>query len=256
MMIVAGLASLALAQTTGSIFGRASDPSGAVVAGAGISVTNQATGQPRQATTDGQGEYSLPLLPVGTYSVSGEKQGFEKVTQRNVVVPVNTNVRVDLRFAVGKVTEVVEAVGGAEIVETRSSTLGKVIEERKIRELPLNDRNFLNFATLQPGVIPAAEITSNNTPAFSCGVRSVFHVNGLRQQSNNFLLDGADNNEPFLGTCMVSPSPDALEEFKIQTNLYSAEFGGGGSVVNIITKGGSNDLHGTVYEFFRNDVFD
>ncbi|MGH9555348.1 MAG: carboxypeptidase regulatory-like domain-containing protein [Terriglobales bacterium] len=257
LLVLTCLPSPVHSQTTGSIFGRATDPSGAVVAGADSSITNPATGQSRQATTDGQGEYSLPLLPVGTYSVTGEKQGFEKVTQRNVVVPVNTNVRVDLGFAMGKVTEVVEAVGGAEIVETRSSALGKVIEERKIRELPLNDRNFLNLATLQPGVVPASEITSNNTPEFSGGVGKVFQVNGLRLQSNNFLLDGADNNEPFLGTAMASPSPDALEEFKIQTNLYSAEFGGGGgSIVNIITKGGSNDWHGSVYEFFRNDVFD
>ncbi|HSA93318.1 MAG TPA: carboxypeptidase regulatory-like domain-containing protein [Terriglobales bacterium] len=251
------LTSTTFAQTTGSIFGRAADPSGAVVAGASVTVTNQATGQSRQATTDANGEYNVPLLPVGTYSVTGDKQGFEKFTQRTVVVPVNTNVRVDMTFAVGKVTEAVEVVGGAEIVETRSSTLGKVIDERKIRELPLNDRNFLNFATLQPGVVPAAEITSNNTPDTGGGVNKAFQVNGLRLQSNNFLLDGVDNNEPFLGTAMASPSPDALDEFKIQTSLYSAEFGGGGgSIVNIITKGGTNEWHGVVYEFFRNDALD
>lgn len=252
-----GISTMATAQTTGSIFGKATDASGAVVAGATVSVTSQETGLTRQSTTGSDGQYNFPLLPVGTYTVTAEKQGFEKATQRNVVLPVNTNVRVDLALEVGKVTESIEVRGGAAVVETRSSTLGKVVDERRIVELPLNDRNFLNFATLQPGVVPAAEITSNNTPEFSGGVAKVFQVNGLRLQSNNFLLDGADNNEPFLGTAMASPSPDALEEFKIQTNLYSAEFGGGGgSIVNIITKGGTNNWHGNVYEFFRNDIFD
>ncbi len=247
----------AAAQTTGVIVGKASDASGALVAGAVVSATNLATNVSRQSVTDEEGQYVLTLVPVGIYTVSAEKQGFEKFVAENIEVHVNESVRVDISLVVGQVNEVVTVQVPTAVVETRNATLGKVVDERKITELPLNERNFLNLATLQPGVVPAMEITSNNTPAFSGGVRAVFQVNGLRLQSNNFLLDGADNNEPFLGTAMATPSPDALSEFKILTNSFSAEFGGGGgSIVNIITRSGSNTFHAGVYEFFRNDVLD
>ena len=247
----------ASAQTTGSMVGKATDPSGAVVPGAIVKATNQATSFSREATTNSSGEYVISLLPVGHYTINVQKQGFEPYRLADVVVNVNENIRVDVPLSLGKVAESVSVTVGVAEVETRSATLGKVIDETKIVDLPLNGRNFLNLAVLQPGVVPAMSLGSNNTPEFPGGEKSDFQVNGLRLQSNNFLLDGADNNEPFLGTAMATPSPDALEEFKILTNNYSAEFGGGGgSIVNIITKGGSNKVHGSAYEFFRNDVLD
>jgi hypothetical protein len=260
-ILCAALAALfvlpARAQTTGSIVGKATDPSGAVVVGATVKATNQETGFSRQTTTDDFGQFILTLLPVGKYTLNGEKSGFEVFVLRDVVVLVNQNVRADIALAVGKVTQTVSVQASGAVVETRSATLGEVVSEKQILELPLNQRNFLNLATLQAGVVPAMTITSNNTPAYPGGVQAVFHVNGLRLQSNNFLLDGADNNEPFLGAAMSTPSPDALEEFKILTNNYSAEFGGGGgSIVNIITRQGTNRFRGTVYDFFRNDALD
>jgi len=244
-----------LAQTTGTIVGIAADSTGAAVPAATITAANHATHFTRQTETDETGEYVLTVLPVGVYTVTGEKQGFEKFVIPDVTVHVNESVRVDVQFAVGKVTQSISVIESSAVVDTRSSTVGKVVEERKITELPLNERNFLNLATLQP--VPAMEITSNNTPEISGGVKAVFQVNGLRLQSNNFLLDGADNNEPFLGTAMATPSPDALSEFKILTNSFSAEFGGGGgSIVNVITRQGTNHFRGSVYEFFRNDKLD
>jgi outer membrane receptor protein involved in Fe transport len=248
----------ASAQTTGSMVGRAIDPSGAVVPGVAIKATNQATSFSREATTGASGEYVLSLLPVGHYTVTAQKEGFDLYRVSDVVVNVNENIRIDVPLALKKAAESVSVIASSVAeVETRSATLGKVIDETKIEDLPLNGRNFLNLAVLQPGVVPAMSLGSNNTPEFPGGEKSDFQVNGLRLQSNNFLLDGADNNEPFLGTAMATPSPDALEEFKILTNNYGAEFGGGGgSIVNIITKGGTNQFHGSLYEFFRNDVLD
>jgi len=248
----------ASAQTTGSMVGKATDPSGAVVPGVAIKATNQATSFSREATTGVSGEYVLSLLPVGHYTITAQKEGFDPYRLSNVVVNVNENIRVDVPLGLKKVAESVSVTASSVAeVETRSATLGKVIDETKIADLPLNGRNFLNLAVLQPGVVPAMSLGSNNTPEFPGGEKSDFQVNGLRLQSNNFLLDGADNNEPFLGTAMATPSPDALEEFKILTNNYGAEFGGGGgSIVNIITKGGTNQSHGSLYEFFRNDVLD
>lgn len=252
------LISVASAQTTGSIVGKATDPSGAVLPGVTVLATNQATAFAREASTSTSGEYVISLLPVGRYTVSAQKAGFEPYKLADVVVNVNENARVDVSLSVGKVVQSVSvSASSVAAVETRSATLGQVIDEVKITELPLNGRNFLNLAVLQPGVVPAMSLGSNNTPEFPGGEKSDFQVNGLRLQSNNFLLDGADNNEPFLGTAMATPSPDALEEFKILTNNYGAEFGGGGgSIVNIITKGGTNQFHGSLYEFFRNDVLD
>jgi hypothetical protein len=258
VMVVLLLASAASAQTTGSLVGKSTDPSGAVLPGVTVRATNQATSFSREATTGVSGEYVISLLPVGRYTITAQKGGFGIYKLPDVVVNVNENVRVDLPLSLGKVVESVSVSASAVAdVETRSATLGKVIDEAKIADLPLNGRNFLNLAVLQPGVVPAMSLGSNNTPEFPGGEKSDFQVNGLRLQSNNFLLDGADNNEPFLGTAMATPSPDALEEFKILTNDYGAEFGGGGgSIVNIITKGGTNQFHGSIYEFFRNDVLD
>ena len=257
-ILVMLLVPAASAQTTGGMVGKVTDPSGAVLPGVTVTATHQATSFSREATTDASGQYVISLLPVGRYTVTAEKQGFETYRLLDVVVNVNENIRVDLLLSLGKVMESVSVNASVVAeVETRSATLGKVIDETKIQELPLNARNFLNLAVLQPGVVPAMSLGSNNTPEFPGGEKSDFQVNGLRLQSNNFLLDGADNNEPFLGTAMATPSPDALEEFKILTNNYGAEFGGGGgSIVNIITKGGTNQFHGSLYEFFRNDVLD
>src|SRR5262249_8471141 len=186
--------------------------------------------------------------------------GFKPYHQTDVVLEVQANVRVDFKMEIGSMNELVIVSNDAAQVDTRSATLGKVVEEKRIVELPLNGRNFLQLAVLQPGVVPAvpgitfSQSGTNNNPG---GSKFLFAVNGLRITSNNFLLDGANNTEPVINSAIIVPSPDAIEEFRILTNSYNAEFGrAGGSIVTIITKNGSNKLHGSLFEFLRNDVFD
>jgi len=245
------------AQTTGTILGYVRDPANAVVPGSILTVTNPSTGFSRQVTTDDEGYYFVPGLPVGTYSVNATKQGFKSFTRSNVVVDVAQNVRVDLTLEVGQVTELVEVVEETAKVETRSATLGETVPKRDIVTLPLNGRNFLQLAVLQPGATPGLQLGNNNTALTPGGSANSPQVNGLRGQSNNYLLDGANNNEAFLGEAGALPPPDALEEFRILTNSYSAEFGrGGGSIISVITRSGTNEIHGSVHEFFRNDALD
>ncbi len=245
------------AQTTGSILGYVKDSTGAIVPGTTITVTNPPTGFSWEATSDEQGYYFVPSLPVGTYTVSATMPGFKTFTQANVVVDVARNVRVDISLQVGEVAETVEVFATATGVETRSPTLGETVEQRRVMELPLNGRNFLQLATLQPGAVPGIRLASGlSFPGPGSSANSP-QVNGLRGQSNSFLLDGANNNDAFLGEGAVVPPPDAIQEFRILTNLYSAEYGrGGGSIISVITRSGTNRIHGSVYEFLRNDVLD
>ena len=251
------LAPLAQAQTTGTIIGHVKDPSGAVVPGALITITAPATGFSREVTTGDAGRYIVPRLPVGTYSVSAEKEGFKRGTRGNVVIDVAENVRVDITLQVGSRTEVVEVLASTVKIETRVATLGVTVDKRRIVDLPLNGRNFLQLAVLQPGATPGLQLSTNNTAPTPGGSANSPQVNGLRGQSNNYLLDGANNNEAFLGEAGFLPPPDALQEFRILTNSYSAEYGrGGGSIISVVTQSGSNEIHGTVYEFLRNDKLD
>lgn len=244
-------------ETTGTILGTVKDQTGSILPGTTITVTNELTGLTRSTVTDDNGNYVLPLLPVGRYIITAELAGFKKYIQRGVVLEINQSARVDITLLVGEITETVTVEAGAVLVDTTTSTLGKVVEEVRMVQLPLNERNFLQLGLLQPGITPAISVS----PIFSSpnpgGIASNFQVNGLRLQSNNFLLDGADNNEPFQGTAAAVPSPDTLQEFKILTNMYSAEFGrAGGAIVNVVTKSGTNRFRGTVYEFLRNNVLD
>ena len=235
------LAPLAQAQTTGTVVGHVKDPSGAVVPGALITITAPATGFSREVTTGDAGYYIVPSVPVGTYSVSAEKEGFKRVTRGNVVIDVAENVRVDITLQLGSRTEVVEVLASTVKIETRVATLGVTVDKRRIVDLPLNGRNFLQLAVLQPGATPGLQLSTNNTAPTPGGSANSPQVNGLRGQSNNYLLDGANNNESFLGEAGFLPPPDALQEFRILTNSYSAEYGrGGGSIISVFTQSGSN----------------
>ncbi|MDA2933414.1 TonB-dependent receptor [Acidobacteria bacterium AH-259-D05] len=244
--------------TTGSIYGMVRDETGGVIPGVEVTITSEETGVERTAISEDDGAYNVPLLPVAGYTVSAELVGFQKYLQSGIAVSVNENVRVDIALRVGEITEVVQVTGETVRVEMKSVTLGKVVEKQKIVDLPLNGRNFLQLAVLQPGVAPPIKGTSTiGTPDTGGSTGFTPQVNGLRPSANLFLLDGANNTEPNLNTAMVVPNPDALQEFKILTNLYDAEFGGaGGAVVNVITRSGGNQVHGTVYAFHRNDALD
>lgn len=242
-------------ETTATLSGTVIDSNKSVLPGAKVTATNEATGFSRSVDTEGNGAYILPLLPVGQYELTVEANGFKKYLQRGITLTVNQSAHVHAQLSVGALSEVLEINSEASQVNTQQSGVGQVINQRKIQELPLNGRNFLQLATLQAGVTPGIGTISEFTPAHKGQI--TFSVNGLRQQSNNFLLDGADNNDGFLGTAAGVPNPDALQEFRILTNSYSAEYGrGGGAQVNIITRSGTNNFHGSAYNFLRNDVFD
>jgi hypothetical protein len=248
------------AQTTGKIYGQVTDPAGASIPGATVTATSLETNLARTVTTDSEGSYSFTLVPPGKYELKAEATGFKPFHQTGLEIQVQANVRVDFKMEVGSVSESVVVTSEPPQVDTTSPTLGKVVEQRRITALPLNGRNFLQLAVLQPGVVPAVpgiSFSQSGTNSSPGGTKYLFAVNGLRVTSNNFLLDGANNTDPVISGAIIVPSADAIQEFKILTNMYSAEFGrAGGSIVTILTKSGSNHFHGSLYEFFRNDVFD
>nr|MBA3271273.1 carboxypeptidase regulatory-like domain-containing protein [Acidobacteriota bacterium] len=246
------------AQATGNIAGIVTDDSGAVLPGVTIEVTNTNTGQTRGAVTRADGYFSLPLLQPGVYQIKGTLSGFKTFVREGVTVTVESTARVDMQLPVGGLQESITVQADAPLVETSNATLGIVVDEKKVVELPLNGRNFTQLGTLLPGVVapPAAlgGASGEATPGGFGATTSGFSVNGMRNQSNNFLLDGASNNDTFNTGFVLRPPPDAIQEFKILTHSYTAEYGrSAGSVVNVVSKGGTNQLHGAVWEFNRDD---
>ncbi len=242
-------------ETTATVYGTVSDANQAALGGAKITVTNVETGFQRTSVSDKGGNYTLPLLPVGTYDLTVEASGFQRYLQKGITLTLNEEVRLNAKLAVGAISETVEVNSEAGLINLEQGSVGQVIGRRGIEDLPLNGRNFLQLASLQAGVTPNVTTITEFTAGHSG--QTNFSVNGLRAQSNNFLLDGADNNDGFIGTAGGVPSPDALQEFRILTNAYSAEYGrGGGAVVNIVTRGGTNQFHSSIYDYLRNDIFD
>ncbi len=236
---------------TGTITGTITDPTGAVVTKAKIVVQDEATNATREAETNGDGDYTVALLPPGRYRISVESPGFRRSVIQNVNLDVDQTRRVDFALVVGAATEEVTVTDTPPIVQTDTSTLGQVVNNHLVQNLPLNERNFLSFALLAPGSELPAEGSQNSTQGGS------INVNGARDQSNNFLLDGLDNNDPYLNQYVALPSIDAIQEFKVQTSDYSAEYGrASGAQVNVVLKSGTNDFHGTLFEFFRNREMD
>lgn len=246
-------------QSTGTIVGKVSDPSGASIPGSVVTATNAATGLDRSTAALEDGSYTLRVLPPGSYRVSATQPGFQTVTRTGVKVSIDESVRVDIELPVGEVSTDVTVSAAPPLVETTQASLGLTIDNRKIVDLPLNGRNFAQLGTLMPGVVaPPSGLggaSGNATPGGFGAATSGFSVNGQRNQSNNFLLDGATNNDTFNSGFVHRPPPDALQEFKILTHSYDAEYGrNAGSVVNVATRSGTNEWHGSAWEFFRNDA--
>jgi len=236
---------------TGAITGTVTDPTGAVVPKARVTVTNEGTNATRDALTNDDGDFTVALLPPGHYRVAVEKAGFRRSVHSEVGLDVDQTARVDFTLVVGMATEEVKVTDTLPIVQTDTSTLGQVIDGRLVHELPLNERNFLAFALLAPGSQLPVEGSQNSTQG------GAFSVNGAREQSNNFLMDGVDNNDPYINQYVALPSIDAIQEFKVQSSDYSAEFGrSGGAQVNVILKSGANQFHGGAFEFLRNRNMD
>ncbi len=243
---------------SGTILGTVLDASGAVVAKAPINITNTETGLNRTVETDASGEYTAPSLPPGPYTVTVQMEGFKKTSVTSLQLGVDQKLRVDISLQLGTVSDTINVEAAAPVVKSDSSELGDTVTEHQIKDLPLNGRDFVNLTRIIPGVvrgIPGANIDGAGSLAWRASAS--FSANGQRTRDNNFLLDGVDNNETWLNSVVVFPSVDALEEFKVQTSTYSAEFGrSSGGVVNIAIKSGSNAFHGSAFEFLRNDAFD
>jgi hypothetical protein len=255
------LPSVAQAQvTTGNINGTISDTSGGLLAGVKVSCVNEGTLVSRETTSDASGSYRFTDLPVGSYTITAELNNFKSYKQTGVIVTVSEVARVDVSLQVGSVSQQVEVRSNPVVaVETTESVVGGVVEQERINDLPLNGRNFIQLSYMIPGVTQNLRpITLKGSPSsLPGGVEILPYVNGVRNTMNAVLIDGALDNDPVLNIAAIVPVPDAIQEFKIQTNLYPAEFGqGGGSVIDIVTKTGTLDYHGDVYDFVRNEALD
>ena len=247
------MTSSAAAQTaTGQITGTVRDATGAVMSGVKVVVTNQQTGLNRETKTGSNGDYVLPLLPAGTYSVTAESTGFKTAVHTDVGLTVDQIQRLDMQLAAGSVTETVEVQATAMMLDSGSASVGHTITEKQVTELPLNGRNFLQLLFLGAG---AVEI-GGEQGAMRQGVGNAISIMGARPTSNNFMIDGTANIDTSLGTPAAVLSVDAIQEFKEQTTTYSAEYGFSSNQVNLVSKTGTNSLRGTAFGFFRNDAWD
>jgi len=240
------------AQSTGGrIRGTVTDPSGAAVVGAKVTLINEATNTPKEAETGSNGEYLFLEVPVGSYEVDVNQTGFKKYVRKGVVLVLNEIATIDVALQVGSTVDTVEVTGAPPVIDTTTTQLGAVMTDQSVRELPLSTRNTYQLLQLQPGVqsqLGADLFYGSNNPG-------VVSVNGGRGRSNNYMVNGGDGNDIFVNGPAIQPSPDAIEEFRVLTNTFDAEYGrNSGSVVNVVTKSGTNQVHGDVYEFFRNNV--
>lgn len=246
----------AFSQTFGEITGEVRDVTGALVPGVAVTATNTGTNAQRSTVSNDAGIYSFPSLPPGAYTVRAEKTGFKAYTS-NIQVQVQQTVRLDLEMAVGSVSETVEVSGAVQLLTTENATIGHVVENKRIVELPLNGRNYLQLVSLAPNTstgFPSAGQARSRQGAFRA--EQSISVGGQRSSFNHYSLDGVENTDPNFNTFVIQPSIDALQEFKVQTGIYPAEFGRNTTQINVLTKSGGNQFHGTAFEFLRNEKLD
>jgi len=249
---------LAAQSTSSTVSGKVTDPSGSVVPAAAISASNEDTGLRRATTSNDDGVYVVPLLPPGRYRISVQKEGFKPITRTGIVLQVDQVARIDFVLDLGAVAETIEVSDNAPLLQQDTSALGQVVDNQKILSLPLNGRMTFRLVNLTPGII----VTPGSSGQF--GDVSVgtfddinFSINGGRAQSNEVMVDGVPSTTGFLNLMTTVPSVDATQEFKVQSNSMSAEWGRfGGGVINVSTRGGTNEFHGSLFEFVRNNAFD
>ena len=245
---VAGLAPTAAQTFKATVVGQVTDPTGAVVPNATITITEQGTGQSQTAQTGGDGSYTIPQLPPGRYDLKVEATGFKPVTQTDLVLETGRTQRFNITLETGTISESVTVVAEAPVLNTDTSDKGEVITPRQVQDLPLNGRDFTDLALLAPGVYrrPAEDDQGEGLA-----------VAGTRTDATNFILDGVVNRSDRNGSVGVNTSVDSIREFKVETSTYSAEFGRtAGGQINVVSKSGTNDFHGTLFEYLRNDIFD
>jgi len=238
------------AQSTAEVRGVVQDETGGIIPGATVAAINELTGLERATVSDDRGRFIFPRLPVGTYRVEATLEGFRKFATATFRLNVEDVQQVNVVMAVGQLSDAVTVSGSALTVETVGGAISEVVDERRIRELPLNGRDPLQLQLLLPGVVPGQGSTTMQQ-------QGGISVHGLRGISNNYMLDGGDNNDALGGVAAIVPNPDALEEFTVLTSNFSAEYGRNmGAVINAVTKSGTNQFRGSVYEFLRNDALD
>lgn len=262
-IVVLGLIAVAyggpdvLAQrTTANIEGTVTDPKGDVVVGAKVTARNVATNLERSVVTNESGSYSLPFLPIGTYDLTIEAPGFQTEVRRGITLQIEQTARLNIELRVGAPTETVEVTAAPPLTDTATPTIGDVIENRRIVELPLNGRNFIQLSLLAPNTVPQNEGGNGGFDTASSG-NVGFVVNGGRNDQNAYLIDGIQAQDHYFNTVTITPSIEAIQEFRVLQNSYSTEYGtyASGQVV-IATKSGTNSIHGSAFHFLRNDKLD
>ncbi|MBM3741092.1 MAG: hypothetical protein FJW39_35605 [Acidobacteria bacterium] len=254
LLIVMGTLSAALfaQRNTASIAGQVLDSSQSAVSGAQITIRDSARNVERAATSNSDGYYVVTALPAGAYSISASAQGFQSYNVPNVTLQVDQQATVHIELKIGAVSETVTVEANAATVDTRSATLNTVVNQTMMTDLPLNGRNVLQLMRLTPGTLSAPG-TWNQASTRPEAAGELISASGGRGNSTTFVMDGGLHEDPYTEVANVVPNPDAVQEFSFQTNNYGAKFGGrGGGVVNIVTKSGTNELHGAVFEYVRN----
>lgn len=243
-------------QGRGTILGTVADSTGAVIPGATVTITNTATNAAATTITNNDGNYVVPNLSVGGYAVSATKEGFKKAIRSGLTLEVDQKAEINLVLEAGAVNEVVEVTSQASLVDTTTATFGKVIENRRVQDLPVNGRNALSLVLLAPTVQSAAGPSASGFGDRGTQV-SLIRINGGPFATNNLLVDGLSSTNVYVPDVNINPNVDAVQEFKVQTNTMSSEYGFTlGGVVNLVTKAGTNDFRGSLYHFLRNDALD
>jgi len=239
-------------QSRGSFTGTVTDTSGGVIPGAKVTATEVDTGISQSSLTQEDGSYTIPLLPPGRYQLSAEKAGFEKTSQGIITLAVDAHPKIDLELKVGSQATTIEVQSSAPVLDTQTYSVGTTVEQAKVSELPFNGRQFLEATLFTPGVVPGSQGSELNDNRGGS-----INVNGMRESMNDFLLDGMSNTSIAVGTYSASPPLDSIAEFRMETGVYDAKFGTtGGAQVNVVTKSGTNQLHGSLYEYLRNNKLD
>src|ERR1700691_568371 len=251
LAVLAIVPSAGAQSTGGRIRGTVTDPSGGAIVAAKVTLINEATNVTRDVDTGATGDYLFIEVPVGSYEIDVTQQGFKKYIRKGLALDLNEVLSLDIALQIGTSAESVEVTGAPPVVDTTSTQLGAVVNERASTQLPLNQRDVYQLLQLQPGV----QSQIGNDLFYGSDKPGVVTVNGGRGRSNNYSVNGGDGNDLFANLPAIEPSPDSIEEFRVITNSFDAEYGrNSGAVVNVVTKSGTNSFHGSVYEFFRNDV--
>ena len=260
MSVVAILPIAVSAQiTTSTIAGVVTDQSGALVSNARVVATVRATGQQREATTNSAGEYVFSQLAPGAYRVNVVAPGFQTAVVENLTLDIAERATLNISLKLGQITEEVNVTATAPVLEQETASLGQVIDREGINDLPLNGRQYITLGALSPGVFPQLE-TGTGSASFIASTtqrsdRSLL-VGGQRESSTSYLYDGVEMRNPRIGDSSIMPSLDAIQEFKIQRNFFQAEFGNAPAIINVASRGGTNQFHGSLFEFIRNDAMD